>query len=63
MLCGRRVVHVAGRDDAQAALHGKGMEHVVVGAVEGVAVIEQLDDDVVGAEEGDEPVELGGGAG
>ena len=61
MLLGGGVVRVAGRDHAQPFLRRELVQRVVVGAVERVAVIPQLDDDVVGAEEGDETVEFGTG--
>src|SRR5690606_18130823 len=58
VLCGRRVVHVTRCDNAQSPLSGEGREPVVVGAVERVAVVEELDDDVVVAKEFHEPVDL-----
>ena len=53
-LGGGGVVHVAGRDDREAALGGEGGERVVVVGVERVAVVDELDVDVVAAEEPDE---------
>ena len=55
---GLGIVRIARRDDPQPAVAGDRGEHVVVRAVQGGAVIGQLDDDVLGAEAVDEEVEL-----
>jgi hypothetical protein len=58
MLLRRRVVHRIRRDGRQAAPGREPREGVVVLRVEGPAVVEELHDDVLVPEAGDEPVEL-----
>ena len=48
------------RDDAETGAHSKSGESIVARRVEGVVVVEELDDDVLAAEPLDEPVELPG---
>ena len=52
------VVDDVRRDDAEVPAHGEGGKGVVARRVERVVVVEQLDDDALGAEPLDEPVEL-----
>ncbi len=48
------------RDDTETPAHSEGSECVVARRVERVIVVEQLDDDALGTEPVDEPVELPG---
>ena len=57
-LSGGGVVHVAGRDDGQPAFGGQRGQRVVVVGVERVAVVDELDVDVVAAEQAHELVKL-----
>ncbi len=52
------VVDNVRRDDAEVPAHGEGGKGVVARRVERVIVVEQLDDDALGTEPLDEPVEL-----
>jgi hypothetical protein len=53
-----RVVHGPRRDDSQTLLLRKTEEHIVVHAIERITVVEELDDNVFGTEQLDEPIEL-----
>ena len=58
---GHGVVNDVRRDDAEVTAHRESGQGVVAGRVEGVVVVEKLDDDVLAAEPLDETVELSRG--
>jgi hypothetical protein len=57
-LIGGGVVHVAGRDDRQPALGGQSRQCVVVVGVERVAVVDELDVDILVPEQVHQLVKL-----